>query len=795
MIYSKRSASEKKKEWKPLSEKISFKDASKLSTNMKILHITNNFPTRTFPIFGIFIKEQIESLSNLGVENEVFFINSREEGRLAYLKSLGKLRRHLKHNEYDLIHCHHSFSAVTFLLSCKYAGARRILSYQSDPLNEGGMLLFKVLYRFFDRVIIKNLPKENNLPKTVYLPNGVNMNFFVPLNKDQCKLNLGLEPSRKYILFMDSYNRRPCKRIDRYSETLEILKEKYHYTDIEPLVLTNTARSLIPAYINASDLHLLTSDFEGSPNSVKECLACNIPVVSTPVGNVQDLLSGVEGSYVSTSFSPEELAVLSDRALKTRNINSRPSVSNKGLDIDTVARKLIDVYRNTIETCHTGNDFKNHDVKDILSTSAGSEPDQIVTEKRLKVLLINNCHYRRGGADVVYLNTGELLELRGHKVAYFSTRSLYNYPTQYAKYFVRDIDALKLNFVEQLICMPRKLYSWESRRNLKKIINDFQPDLAHIHLYKGGLTASILPVLRRKKIPAVITLHDYSLLCPRNIMIDGNGKICERCLTGTKLNCVYHRCNRKNIYYSVINYIEFVLNNYIFKPRHYFNRIICVSKFNYLKHSSHPLFKERFKHLYNFYPLLSQCSPDTAKGSYFLFYGRLAPEKGVLTLINTWKRLEEGVRLKIIGEGSMSDLIKSEIRDNKLRNIEFLGFRKGEELFSYIRNASFILVPSEWYENNPLTIVEAYSAGKPVIGSNIGGIPELIVEGETGLLFDVGNSEDFEKKIREAVLLSDDKYLEMSEAAYRFACVKFSEKNHYSELLNIYREVLNGLTL
>ena len=393
---------------------------------------------------------------------------------------------------------------------------------------------------------------------------------------------------------------------------------------------------------------------------------------------------------------------------------------------------------------------------------------------------------------MVYLNTGDLLESRGHDVAYFSTKSQYNYPTPYSDFFVRDIDALKLNFVEQLAYMPRKLYSRESYRNLKKVIGHFKPDLAHIHLYKGGLTASILLALRSKKIPAIITLHDYSLLCPRNIMIDGDGKICERCLTATRLNCIYHKCNRKNLYYSIVNYIEFVLNNIIFKPQNFFNKIICVSKFNYLKHYSHPLFKERFIHLYNFYPLLSQSNPKTVKGSYFLFYGRLAPEKGVMTLINTWKRMGDEAQLKIIGEGVMSGQIKEELKNNKLNNIEFLGFRKGEDLFSYIRNASFVLVPSEWYENNPLTIVEAYSVGKPVIGSNIGGIPELIIEGKTGFLFNMGDSDEFEMKIRQATQMSDVQYLDMSEAAYRFACDKFSEKTHYHDLLTIYNEVVNS---
>ena len=758
---------------------------------MRILHITNNFPTLNFPIFGIFIKEQIESLNSLGTENDVFFINSREEGKGAYLKSLWKLRRYLKQNRYDIIHCHHSFSGAIFLLSGKWFRTRRILSYQSDPRNEGGRMLFRILYIFFNRIILKNKPKFKNKPKIVHLPNGVNTSFFVPMDKNQCKDKLGLDKSKRYVLFMDSYNRRPCKRIDRFSRTLSILREKYHYSNLEPLVLTNTSRSLIPAYINASDLHLLTSDFEGSPNSVKECMACNVHIVSTPVGNVRDMLNDVEGSYVAKSFNYEELAELSDRALKTNDTNSRSILRLKGLDIDTVARKLLSLYSSMLNGAVYENIIPAPE-EDLQLSALTVSSDKEFPWKPMKILLINNCHYRRGGADVVYLNTGDLLSSRGHDVAYFSTKSQFNTPAPYSEFFVSDVDALKLNFVEQLLYMPRKLFSRESSRNLKKIIDLFQPDLAHIHLYKGGLTASILPVLRKRKIPVVITLHDYSLLCPRNIMIDGEGKICERCLTATRLNCIYHKCNRKNLYYSIVNYIEFVLNNNILKPGNYFNKIICVSKFNYFKHSVHPLFNDRFLHLYNFYPLLSQSNPNATKGSYFLFYGRLAPEKGVATLLNTWKRLGKEVELKIIGEGVMSALIKDEIRKCNLTNVEFIGFRKGEELFSYIRDASFVVVPSEWYENNPLTIVEAYSSGKPVIGSNIGGIPELIIEDKTGYLFSMGNSSEFEEKIKKAVNLSENEYLEMSESAYRFACDKFSEKVHYRDLLNIYREVVSG---
>ena len=125
-----------------------------------------------------------------------------------------------------------------------------------------------------------------------------------------------------------------------------------------------------------------------------------------------------------------------------------------------------------------------------------------------------------------------------------------------------------------------------------------------------------------------------------------------------------------------------------------------------------------------------------------------------------------------------------------LQILNFFNSGKGEELFSFIRDASFVLVPSEWYENNPLTIVEAYSSGKPVIGSNIGGIPELIIEEKTGYLFSMGDSMELEAKINKAMKLTESEYLEMSETAYRFACDKFSEKAHYRDLLNIYREVI-----
>ena len=291
------------------------------------------------------LKEQIDSLTCLGLENEVFFINGREGGKKEYFKAVFRLRKHLAKNKYDIIHCHHSYSAFTLLFSGRILGNKCLVSYQNEPKKEGGRILFKILYKFLDLIILKNKSPEISLKKTFYLPNGVDTEFFKPSDRNVCKKQLGLEEKKKYIIFMDSNTKhRTQKRVDRFNETIKILKEKYLLSNLEPLILTNVKRQLIPLYICASNLHLLTSDFEGSPNSVKECLACDVHVVSTPVGNVAELIGDVNGSYVSKTFDSEELAELTSKALNIKHYSSRESIMKKGLDIKSVANKLLNIY-------------------------------------------------------------------------------------------------------------------------------------------------------------------------------------------------------------------------------------------------------------------------------------------------------------------------------------------------------------------------------------------------------------------------------------------------------------------
>jgi glycosyltransferase involved in cell wall biosynthesis len=310
---------------------------------MRVLHITNNFPTTKLPIFGIFVKEQIESLNNIGIENEVLFINGREKGKSEYLKSIYKIRKKLNAEKYDIVHCHHALSAICLILSGKSKKNKVVVSFQNDPMHEKGLRIFNFIKKNTSGWIFKNNSDLITDEHSFYLPNGVNTNFFKPIDKDIARTTLNLSKDKIYILFVSSNFVRQQKRYDLFSETLQLLKEKYGYKNIEEIKLINTSRDQVPYYFNAANLHLLCSDFEGSPNSVKESMACNTHVVSTNVGDVETLLSNVQGSYVSKSNNPEELAKLVDCALKEKN-NGLEKLIQLELDINSVAKKLSNIY-------------------------------------------------------------------------------------------------------------------------------------------------------------------------------------------------------------------------------------------------------------------------------------------------------------------------------------------------------------------------------------------------------------------------------------------------------------------
>lgn len=321
---------------------------------MKVLHVTNAYPIPSHPIYGIFVKEQVESINNVpGFSSDLFFINAREKGKAEYLRAAITLRSELP--AYDIVHCHHIFSAIV-ALAARTSRNKVLVSFLSTGISELNFRhnipfassLYKSVVRKSDARIFKfGIPAELTGDKrSYYIPNGVNMELFRPMDKLEAKRTLGLDPNKRYVLFVSSnYLERPEKRYDRFKAAMELLRGKDHTSDVEPLTIVNEKRERVPLYFNAADLHMLCSDVEGSPNSVKESLSCNTPVVSTDVGNIRDLLGGVANCFISTAGSPEELADLSFKALtSTSPYEIRNKIIDLKLDVESVARKIVGIY-------------------------------------------------------------------------------------------------------------------------------------------------------------------------------------------------------------------------------------------------------------------------------------------------------------------------------------------------------------------------------------------------------------------------------------------------------------------
>jgi len=405
----------------------------------------------------------------------------------------------------------------------------------------------------------------------------------------------------------------------------------------------------------------------------------------------------------------------------------------------------------------------------------------------MKILQINSVHYRRGGADVVYLNTGKLLEEHGHEVYYFSQKNENNYPASTSEFFIESTNYFSKTTIQKILSVPRFFYSFEAAKKLENLIKKYQPDIAHIHLYKADLTPAILNVLFKNSIPIVITLHDFGFICPHNLLLDGKMNICDRCVNGSPLNCIIHKCNRNNLVLSTLSSFEYIFQQTFFPFDKYFDTIIAVSHFSQQKHLESKKFNWDIKQLYNFFPDLKLTKPNTFKGNYMLFLGRLSEEKGIETLIEAWQLSKIKDILKVVGTGELLEKYKSKYYNN----IEFLGFKKGDGLINLIRNASFIVIPSEVQENNPLTIVESYAFGKPVIASNVGGIPEIVLDNKTGFIFEMGSVENLSEKIKLAEKINPEEYLQMSQNARNFAEEHFDEDEHYNTLLSIYKETID----
>lgn len=392
----------------------------------------------------------------------------------------------------------------------------------------------------------------------------------------------------------------------------------------------------------------------------------------------------------------------------------------------------------------------------------------------MKILQINNSYSKVGGAESVFFNTIALLRQNGHEVVPFSLKSSKNFDTKDSHYFV-----------DKLKPMHNKLFSFTAQKKIAELIDKEKPDIAHVHNIIGGLTFSILPVLRKMGVPIIATIHDFRLLCPAFIFINGKKEVCEKCKGGKYYNCIINRCSPEGLIRSSLIAAESYFRDYFYPFSKYINAFIFVSKFVQNKFlESNPGLRDKSYLVYNF---TSRMNLNSEKGTYFLYFGRLAREKSLFTLLEAFQ-LVPRLNLKIIGEGDL----KKELEIKKSLNVELLGHKTGDELIDKIKNASFTIASSECFETNSMVTLESYSLGKPVIGSDIGAISELIIDGKTGFLYEPKNSRELSNILNRCSEMDLASYRKLSENAFDFLEQRFSPEQHYSQLIRVYEYALRN---
>ena len=409
----------------------------------------------------------------------------------------------------------------------------------------------------------------------------------------------------------------------------------------------------------------------------------------------------------------------------------------------------------------------------------------------MKILLVNNYYYNRGGDCTYLFSLKKLLEEKGHRVIIFSMHHPQNFDSEYSKYFVSyinyDDEVKDVGIYSSLKVLNRTIYSKEAKVKIEELIKDEQPDIVHLQNIHHHITPSIFYIIKKYNIPVVWTLHDYTLLCPNTSFLN-HGKICEKCRKKKYFWPLMTKCKKNSFGASSMAALEATVHC-LMMIENMVDYFIAPSKFLYEKFLEYGVKSNKLVRLDHF-TTLSCSSEYQTPGDYYLYVGRISEEKGIKTLIDAAVNVNSS-QLKIVGAGPISEeMIEYAKSKDKNNIIEFLGHKSQEDLIELYNNCKFVVVPSEWYEISGLIIFEAFSCGKPVIGSKMGGIIELIEDTVRGLLFESGNVEDLTATIK-FLLNNSDIVEEMGNNAREFVLNELSAEKHYQRLIQIYEQAIS----
>jgi len=416
-----------------------------------------------------------------------------------------------------------------------------------------------------------------------------------------------------------------------------------------------------------------------------------------------------------------------------------------------------------------------------LPSGAAARPDTAHRPAPHTILNVGQNFHVRGGSDSYLLALGELLEAEGHRVIPFAARSERNAPSPWAEYFPIGADLEHPRAVD----LVRYLYSPAAARALDRLLSAVPIDLAHLHIYYGKLTSAILAPLKKRGIPVVQTLHEYKLICPVYTLVS-NGRICEACQGHQFWRALPRRCNRDSFARTALSVMEASVSR-LGGAWERVDHFIAVSEFQRGKMIQFGLEPARISTVPNFIDARQYAVADTP-GEYALYLGRLERIKGLETLLAAAIR-QPTLPLVIVGDGPLRGMLEQRLREPALGHVRLAGFLTGAALREAVRGSRCVVLPSEWYETFGLVLLEAFAAGRPVIASRIGGIPEVVREGDDGLLFPPGSVDDLAQALGWMQDHGADA-AEMGRRGRRKVEEVFAPGLHYQRLLAIYR----GLT-
>ena len=392
-----------------------------------------------------------------------------------------------------------------------------------------------------------------------------------------------------------------------------------------------------------------------------------------------------------------------------------------------------------------------------------------------RILIANKFYYPRGGDCIVAMNLERLLKEQGHEVAVFAMQYPENVDSGWNSYYASQVD-----FAGSLggkLCAAKRLMGHgDIKAAFIRILDDFTPHIVHLHNIHSYLSPVLAKLAKRHGCRVVWTLHDYKLVCPSYACLL-NGKPCEQCIGHGKMHVLKNRCMKGSLAASALAYIEARKWNRNVLER-YTDAFICPSHFMAGKMRKDGFNQEKIHVVCNHIDsdkLALFNSLSASREDYYAFVGRLSAEKGVETLLNVASKLP--YTLKVAGDGPLKEELEQRYSNS---NILFLGHQNAEQVAELLSKARFSVVPSEWYENNPLSVIESLCAGTPVVGARTGGIPELL-DKSCGITFMPGISEELTTAINQAFTTSWH-YNSIKEVSIK----RFSAEEHLNQVLNIY---------